>query len=879
NNDTRNTLFRDLPEDWQSLRLKVAAFAPTASYQSVCLMAYQDDDNYVSLCRDYTGSQQVEWWQETGGNPVVLGSRATSATTDVLLRLDHDLATGTLTASFSLDGSETWLALPGSVVKTLNNPRLGIFVGGNTSTSSFPPVDLQFVAVIGPPPAVEASPASLSFSSLENGADPASQSLSITNTSLGTLSWTASLNQPWLSVSPASGTTPGTITVSVTTSGLAAGTYNGTITVTSPEASNSPLLIPVSLRIISLSDIRVLTVAVLVNAANPAGYNPNPLSPGEFQRYPERYLEHLQVPYEIIDVSTESPPSDLFDRQLIIAGHRGLNLNSTWREAVVDAVNIGVGFINLDWDPQIGSQSHIQMIFGTGGSSVGLPGSTISVPSNVAPGGSTPHYIAGLQKRFLGDPGGAIVYNFHRDENNSIQTVRSTVLTGSGGTVIARLGSDPLILATSFGAGRAVHFGTLEYLKADRFGFLQGVDDLFWRSLVWAARKPFVLRGYPRLWAVQMDDTEPGWAFRVRDMYDPIITGNVGANGIGGPWKVTGYVYTDNLPPESAERASVIADINAGLLQVSPHSFSGVSFGDLYWNGEAERELTDAEWLENLNNVLAWQHGSGGADTIPSFARSMVPHFWDLSDNTGHDLWNSLGFRYVTSIQQPGFHSYYDVTINGGAERPNARPFWLYEKPPKVSRDEDQPFFFADDYMVHSRDGQAAKTFFLFATQVHGLSAPRPDVIWPTSGSSQVSYEWTVAQSLDQFQRHTWRFWSSFAPTQIFTHDSFNYTLSSPTDRRSVIRDLSTWLENLNVRHVFMEDLGDYIYARSKSVLTRATFADGKITYVFTGNAATADGVLVATDTYVFLTDDDGTPVTIPGFTGGNTITLPIPAP
>src|SRR5262245_49631 len=53
---------------------------------------------------------------------------------------------------------------------------------------------------------------------------------------------------------------------------------------------------------------RVLTVAVLVNSTNTTGFSTNPLTPGEFQRYPERYLEHLQVPYQLLDVSAGAPP-------------------------------------------------------------------------------------------------------------------------------------------------------------------------------------------------------------------------------------------------------------------------------------------------------------------------------------------------------------------------------------------------------------------------------------------------------------------------------------------------------------------------------------------------------------------------------------------
>ncbi len=617
-----------------------------------------------------------------------------------------------------------------------------------------------------------------------------------------------------------------------------------------------------------------LTVAVLINSINTSGYNANPANPGEYQRYPERYLEHLQVPYQTFDVSSQSPPADLSSRQLIIIGHKGVNLPSNWQTAVINAVNGGTGLVNLDWATNIGTTSYVQTIFGATGSSAGTPGIDITVPQDVAQGGATPHYIAAMQKKFLGDLPGDFVYNFHVDKNNILQTATSTVLAMAGGTVIARIGSDPFIVATAYGSGRAVHFGTLDYLRADRFGFLMGIDDLFWRSLVWAARKPFVLRGYPRLWAVQMDDTFPGWGFRVRDIYDPTFTGNVAPDGTGGPWKLTGYLYTDNLPQGGDERASVTADIRQGLLKVAPHTFGNVTYGNLYWN-DGSGALTDTQWSANLSQVLQWKQGLGGNDTIPSLSRSLVAHYWDISDNTGYDLWNSLGYRYVTSIQKPGFRDWADVTINAGAERPHARPFWLYEQPPKTVADENYSFFFADDYTINSRSGYASKTFFLFASQLHdpGLNYPRPDAIWPSSG-----WNFAPADSISQFERYTWRFWSSLAPVQLFTHDAQNYEASSASDRQAVIGQVSAWLQENGVHHVFMEGLGDYVYSRSKSVLTDVHVSGSNITYALTGNAATADGAPINTDVFVFFDNaSEGVRQTIPGFTGGTISTQALP--
>ena len=105
--------------------------------------------------------------------------------------------------------------------------------------------------VIGPDSNIGVSPTSFSFTGQQGGANPAGQSLSISNTGGGTLGWTATTNQSWLTVSSASGTVPSTVTVSVNTAGLAAGSYSGTVTVSAPGASNTPQTVAVSLTVTS----------------------------------------------------------------------------------------------------------------------------------------------------------------------------------------------------------------------------------------------------------------------------------------------------------------------------------------------------------------------------------------------------------------------------------------------------------------------------------------------------------------------------------------------------------------------------------------------------------------------------------------------------
>jgi glucose/arabinose dehydrogenase len=100
-----------------------------------------------------------------------------------------------------------------------------------------------------PPPALAVSPASLSFSATEGGANPGSKDINVSNSGGGTLSFTVSDDAPWLSVSPGSGSAPATVAVSPSIAGLARGSYTATVTVTAAGAAGSPKTVGVTLTV------------------------------------------------------------------------------------------------------------------------------------------------------------------------------------------------------------------------------------------------------------------------------------------------------------------------------------------------------------------------------------------------------------------------------------------------------------------------------------------------------------------------------------------------------------------------------------------------------------------------------------------------------
>lgn len=128
--------------------------------------------------------------------------------------------------------------------------------------------------VIPDQPVLSVTPTSLSFSGVQGGSNPASQSVAIANTGTGTMNWTMASDQSWLTAAPTSGTDAGTVAVSVNLSGLTAGSYTGHLTITATGATGSPATVTVSLTVGAATAVLALSTHVLEFVAPPNGSNP-----------------------------------------------------------------------------------------------------------------------------------------------------------------------------------------------------------------------------------------------------------------------------------------------------------------------------------------------------------------------------------------------------------------------------------------------------------------------------------------------------------------------------------------------------------------------------------------------------------------------------
>jgi uncharacterized protein (TIGR03437 family) len=178
-----------------------------------------------------------------------------------------------------------WLSVQTSSASTPANATVavnpsGLAPGPYNGTVTFTPAAGSALAVpvtlnVHAAPTVSASPAALAFQWTSGGAKPGSQTIQVMGTTAGlTFGAAPSDGATWLSVTPASGTAPATLTVAVDPSALNPGPYSSSVVVSGTGSATGRTAIPVSLQVVP----PLPTITRIGNAASYAGGS---VAPGE----------------------------------------------------------------------------------------------------------------------------------------------------------------------------------------------------------------------------------------------------------------------------------------------------------------------------------------------------------------------------------------------------------------------------------------------------------------------------------------------------------------------------------------------------------------------------------------------------------------------
>ena len=555
---------------------------------------------------------------------------------------------------------------------------------------------------------------------------------------------------------------------------------------------------------------RGTTALVLVNSTSD--------SYADFQRFVKPYLDHFGVPYATLDIATTPVGLGIDDYAVIIIGHReldlGSNLDATEEGYISAAVNAGTGLVNFDndlsGDGSTARYQYVNTIFGFGYIAP-TSGSGVSFPNPTA------HYIT--QRHKSGSIG------------TGSMTLASVTLRGSV-TAVATTGTQPFLAVTNYGAGHAVQWGSYDWMSNSVKGSMYGLDDLVWRSIVWAARKPFAMQGLPPFVTMRVDDESGNFEWIH-------IANEFGIK----PWAGLFFYNID-----AAEAADLSALVLAGKATAAIHAKSESFF---YFNhGAGDYDGTTV--ANNFAEGTAWHI----AKNIP-ISKYVVPHYYEFGTNVFQGLSN-WGVEFVGTQLDPGNGYGAPWVMNG--------PFRLHET---GGSDDSRPQYYAD-FMTIPNHPEFNGRFFNCVTEIR----------------DDAGYEWypnlgDVPGTIGRGTRQTVRALDAMALPTLFTHGFYvsgAWGCSAAANWRAILAGITANLAPYDPIYVTMDDACRYIRAVHNSDISTAVYdsVQNSITATFTGSTD------VTTKFYVFTGEDSAVSwvlVDVPQFAGSSQVAFTLPGP
>lgn len=200
-------------------------------------------------------------------------------------------------------------------------------------------------------------------------------------------------------------------------------------------------------------------------------------------------LDHFGMPFQVLDLAEGTLTADvLLSHSALVLGQGGLGHRLSGKDvaAIAEAIETGVGLVSFD-------------------------GMLSDYPAAY-------HRISGVQSPVARQTASVrIACNTHpitrmHDLDRKHQALRPVPFSDVGrlsrGEILLRTEEDlPAVFATSLGKGRIVQFTlSSQFWLPQYFGHVHGLDGLFWRSIAWAARKPFVMMAMPPFVTARIDD-------------------------------------------------------------------------------------------------------------------------------------------------------------------------------------------------------------------------------------------------------------------------------------------------------------------------------------------------------------------------------------
>jgi hypothetical protein len=387
----------------------------------------------------------------------------------------------------------------------------------------------------------------------------------------------------------------------------------------------------------------------------------------------------------------------------------------------------------------------------------------------------------------------------------------------SGGETVS------LLEVSNYGNGKVVKWCGYDWTSENILGPLFGMDDLIWRGIVWAARKPFVMQGLPPMITMRVDDVD-GQGGGVINNFEWIrICNEFGIK----PWCGT---YNNWIPVSYIPTLKNLLDNN--LASAAPHAFGN---GFIYYNHDGLAEFDPAANVRLAGDFYR-QNGL-------KMSNYLVPHWYEINSVALPEI-DALGIEFIAIHMLPENNYHYTTP-------------WLNCGPYRISRNgpasnEHWPVYYAGNVHLNGFD------FFNCLTEIR----------------DDGTYEWfptgDVVSTTARGIRHLRRALNSMVLSSLFTHEHFLVDINSE-NWREILRQITTSIAEYNPEYTTTDYAVQYIRAKTNLRITnvRETLANIEISYCGTNDM----------DTKCYLFTEQNSQITfrlfvLPQINGSNSVSI-----
>lgn len=530
------------------------------------------------------------------------------------------------------------------------------------------------------------------------------------------------------------------------------------------------------------------------------------------------WLEHLGVPFQIIDTDKERPVIKN-NTALVIIGHsKVFKRQNHWKTFERELIKNGTGLIVFE-SPDRRS----------------LPGDSVAEvhfvqKHYITQGHTVPGTFALLGKMKL--PGKKFL--------------RGEVLLEAGGF--------PILQIHEKGSSRSVWWSTADWMSTYVSGPLGGMDDLFWRSIVWAARKPFVIHSLPPLVTMRVDDVAGrGEIWHQTPLYWVGVSAKYGFK----PWLGL-FIY--NLTPDAVHELR--SYLLSGDATAAPHAFGRPSRSNKLTDGYLKTSNPDdypfwydttafrlrASWYDEF---IYFDHHRGkpwndeeaitGLEAADQWWKSnqplpmskyLIAHFYEMAENNFPFISERWGIEFL-ALGHPVDMPYADSVpwlVCG--------PFRKMEPPGTCTNNPslrgNRPVYYADFVTING-----CKLF-------NCLTEIRDDAGYEWAPDNNV--EATVERAVRQLRRAL----DAKAPAVLFTHETDYIYRIRPENWEMIMAGIRKAINPWNVISLTSDSALKIIRAYATSSLNSYSFSEDNLTLTLNVSGY-AD---VATTAEVFLENE-----------------------